>query len=156
MVKGLLRSPGRTWRKSTGDPILMHTINPIRTRTGDKIITEGTAIIKSKKRLKEGGPKTGNRKPRDGEGDPDDILKFFLSDLYKIMKHCRNLPCRFQQLVTGCFIKNTSRSSNLQSFCPIRLSPFSIIHPLPSRLRVRLLICSNLCKPRITCLLQYT
>ena len=47
----------------------------------------------------------GERRKEDGERRMD-MLKSFLSDLYVIMKHCGNLLCRFQQLVTGCFVKS--------------------------------------------------
>jgi hypothetical protein len=85
MVKGLPCNPGRTCLKNTGEPILRRTRIPIRTRRGERIITEGMAIARSKRRLKKGEPETGDWRPEEGEGDLDDILKSFLSDLYKIM-----------------------------------------------------------------------
>ena len=51
MVKDLPCSPGRTCLKRTGDPIFIRTRIPMKIRRGDKIITEGTTIARSKKHL---------------------------------------------------------------------------------------------------------
>jgi len=51
MIKGLPYNPGRSYQKSTDDPIFILTKNPIKTRIGARTINKMTAITKSKNRF---------------------------------------------------------------------------------------------------------
>ncbi len=72
--------------------------------------------------------KKESRRPEDGRGDWDDILIFFLSDLYRFIKHCINLQSYKLFATYSCFLSQLSTFLSLISMFYLCVRPLICGH----------------------------